>query len=113
MRLRVCTGPVARRCFYAISMNYLRMFCELLMLFVQKNRTVIYGMHPTWGLGCWTGGLTDKHGRGLTWCTQAWGMGGHAGAGQLGREAGQPGLPRPFSSLRLPVLIHIERSHSM
>jgi hypothetical protein len=51
---------------------------------------------PRGGLGCWTGDLTDEHGGGLTWCTQAWSVGGHAGAVQLGRGAGQRGLPLPF-----------------
>jgi hypothetical protein len=29
-------GPVAEQVFYAITMNYLRYFCELLTLFSQK-----------------------------------------------------------------------------
>jgi hypothetical protein len=34
-------------------MNYLRYFREVFMLFAQKNRTVIYGVHPTrgWDVG--------------------------------------------------------------
>jgi hypothetical protein len=37
MCLHVCTGLVVGRGFYAISMNYLRYFCELFMLFMQKQ----------------------------------------------------------------------------
>jgi hypothetical protein len=56
MHVRVCTGPVVGRCFYAISMNYLRYFCELFMLVAQKkNRTIIYGVCDTRVLGCWIG----------------------------------------------------------
>jgi hypothetical protein len=62
MRLRVCTGPVDGRGFYVISINYLRYFCELFMLFAQKNRTTIYDVRPTQGLGCWTEGLTNARG---------------------------------------------------
>jgi hypothetical protein len=37
LHLRPRTGPVDGRGFYAISMNYLRYFCELFMLFAQKT----------------------------------------------------------------------------
>jgi hypothetical protein len=63
MRLRMCTGPVAGRDFYAIFINYLCYLCELFMLFAQKNKTIIYGMRPTRELGCWIRGLTDTRGK--------------------------------------------------
>jgi hypothetical protein len=50
MCLRQCTGLVVGRGFYAIPMNYLCYFYELFMLFAQKNRTTIYGVHPTRGV---------------------------------------------------------------
>jgi hypothetical protein len=36
---------------------------ELFTLFTQKNRTPIYGLRPTWGVRCLTGGLTDARGK--------------------------------------------------
>jgi hypothetical protein len=42
---------------YDISMNYLHYFCELFTL-LCKNRTVIYGVHLTRVVGCWTESLT-------------------------------------------------------
>jgi hypothetical protein len=79
-------GLVAGRGFYYISLNYLRYLCEAFMLFAQKNRTAIYGVRPTRGLGCWAEGLTDARGRGLTWCPQTCDVGGHACAVQPGRR---------------------------
>jgi hypothetical protein len=37
MRMRVCMDPVSGRGFYAISMDYLRYFGELFMLFAKKT----------------------------------------------------------------------------
>jgi hypothetical protein len=48
--------------FYAISMKYLCYFYELFTLLAQTNRTAIYGMCDTPGVGCWTRGLTKAHG---------------------------------------------------
>jgi hypothetical protein len=48
--LGVGRGLVTDRCFYAIYMNYLRYFFEL---FMQKNRTAIYGMRPTRRVRSW------------------------------------------------------------
>jgi hypothetical protein len=62
MRLHVCTGLVVGRGFYAISMNYLRYFYKLFMLFMQKqNHNLWCACHTGggWWLVCWTGGLTD------------------------------------------------------
>jgi hypothetical protein len=58
MRLRVCTGPVAGRGFYAIFMNYLRYLCELFMIFCAKKQN-----HNLWhtshvGVRMLDGGLT-------------------------------------------------------
>jgi hypothetical protein len=66
MRLRVCTGPVSGRGFYAISINYLRYFYELFMLFAKKTEPQFIACFPRGGLGCWTGGLTNARGEGLT-----------------------------------------------
>jgi hypothetical protein len=38
MRLRVCTGLVAGRCFYAISINYIRVFCKLFICYLCKKK---------------------------------------------------------------------------
>jgi hypothetical protein len=86
MRLRMCTWSSGWARFFIISLNYLRYLCEAFMLFVQKNRTAIYGVRPTRGLGCWTEGLTDTWGRGFTWCSQTCDVGGHACAVQPGRR---------------------------
>jgi hypothetical protein len=94
--LRMCTGPGTGRGFYAISKNYLRYFYELFMLYPQKNRTQSMACIPHGWLGCWTGGLTEAHGGGLTWCTQAWGVGGCAGAVQPGRMGGWPEFPLTY-----------------
>jgi hypothetical protein len=93
------------RGFYAISMNYLHYFREVFLLFAQTNRTTIYGVCPTRGLGCWTGGLTDARKRGLTWCTQTWDVGRRVGAVQLGRSGGRSWLPLPFESPGIPIYL--------
>jgi hypothetical protein len=71
------------------------------MLFAQK--TAIYARMSHAEVGCWTGGLTDARGGGLTWCTQAWGVGGRAGAVQLGRSVVRRGFQYTF-----PIYIDIE-----
>jgi hypothetical protein len=56
-------------------------------------------------MGCWTGGLIDTWGRGLTWCTQTWDVGGRTGVVQPGRSGGQLGLPVPFGSPGPPIYL--------
>jgi hypothetical protein len=52
-------------------------------------------------------GLTDARGRGLTWCTHTWDVGGRAIAVQPGRRSDRPGLPLPFGSPGLPIYLPI------
>jgi hypothetical protein len=52
-------------------------------------------------------GLTDAWGRGLTWCTHTWDVGGRAIAVQPGRRSDRPGLPLPFGSPGLPIYLPI------
>jgi hypothetical protein len=95
--MHVCMGLVAGRGFYAISMNDLRYFCEIFMLFAQKTVPQLWCVSHA-GLECWTVALTDACGGGLNRCTQAWGVGGHAGAVQLSRRGGWSNLPLPFGT---------------
>jgi hypothetical protein len=66
MRLCMCTGPVVVRGFYDISMNYLRYFCELFMLFVEKTEPQFIACIPHRGLECWTEILINARERNLT-----------------------------------------------
>jgi hypothetical protein len=43
-------GLVARRVFYAISIKYLRFYCELFTLFVQKTHNLCVCV-PRWRVG--------------------------------------------------------------
>jgi hypothetical protein len=52
MHCACARGPVAGQGFYAISVNHLRLLCGLFTLFVQKNRTAIYGLYPTQKVNC-------------------------------------------------------------
>ena len=63
-----------RVCVSTWSSGWARFLCYLYELFTlfswsiyaicAKNRTIIYGVYPTRGLGCWTRGLTDARWRG-------------------------------------------------
>jgi hypothetical protein len=79
-----------------ICMHAMRMCtwssCGLFTLFMQKNKTKIYGLRPTREVGCWTESLSDTRGGGWpsAWAGDApdnlaWGVGGCAGAIQPGR----------------------------
>jgi hypothetical protein len=84
-----------------MSSGWARFLChlyKLFMIFTQKNKTIIYGVHPIWGLGCWTIDLTDARG--------GVGPGAHRrGVWVLGHRGGRPGLPLPFVSPRLSIYI--------
>lgn len=56
------------------------------MLFVQKTELQFMVCVARRGLGYWTGALIDARGGGLTWCIEAWGVGGRAGTVQPGRR---------------------------
>jgi hypothetical protein len=73
------------------------------MLFVQKTELQFMVCVARRGLGYWTGALTDARGGGLTWCIEAWGVGGHAGTVQPGRRGGWLGLPLSFGSPKLSI----------
>jgi hypothetical protein len=84
--LRMCTWS-------SVWVRFLFYLCELYTLFmwtiyaIHAKKTTIYGLLPTWKVGCWTGSLTDACGggwpsawaRGRTW-QPAWGVGAYAGA---------------------------------